>query len=61
MIIRITTGERFNTRKKAKEYVGGKWAFERLIKNGEIRFVKDSNIIASDGLHYPKQGNRSLS
>lgn len=46
MIIRITTGERFNTRKEAKEYAGGKWAFERLVKNGEIRFVKDSNIIS---------------
>ena len=61
MIIRIATGERFRTRKEAKERVGGKWAFERLVKNGEIRFVKDSNSIARDGLHNPKQGNRNLS
>ena len=61
MIIKVTTGEQFETRKEAKEYVGGKWAFERLVKNGEIRFIKDSNSIASDELHYPKQGNRSLS
>ena len=61
MIIKVTTGEQFETRKEAKERVGGKWAFERLVKNGEIRFIKDGNNIASDGLHYPKQGNRSLS
>ena len=61
MIIKVATGEQFETRKEAKEYVGGKWAFERLIRNGEIRFVKDSNSIASDGLHNPKQGNRNLS
>lgn len=61
MIIKVTTGEQFETRKEAKECVGGKWAFERLIRNGEIRFVKDSNSIASDGLHNPKQGNRNLS
>lgn len=58
MIIKVTTGEQFETRKEAKEHVGGKWAFERLVKNGEIRFIKDGN---SDGLHNPKQGNRSLS
>lgn len=61
MIIRITTGERFKTRKEVKDSIGGKWAFERLVKNGEIRFVKDSNSIASDGLHNSKQGNRNLS
>ena len=54
MIIKVTTGEQFKTRKEAKERVGGKWAFERLVKNGEIRFIKDGNNIASDGLHYPK-------
>lgn len=46
MIIKVATGEQFETRKEAKEHVGGKWAFERLVKNGEIRFVKDSNIIS---------------
>mgnify|MGYP000996118512 FL=1 len=61
MIIKVATGEQFETRKEAKERVGGKWAFERLVRNGEIRFVKDSNSIASDGLHNPKQGNRNLS
>ena len=59
--LKVTTGEQFETRKEAKERVGGKWEFERLVKNGEIRFIKDGNNIASDGLHYPKQGNRSLS
>lgn len=61
MITRITTGERFKARKEAKGRVGGKWAFERLVNIGEIIFVKDSNSIASDGLHNSKQGNRNLS
>jgi len=61
MIIKVATGEQFETRKEAKEHVGGKWAFERLVKNGEIRFIKDGNSMASDGLHNPKQGNWSLS
>ena len=61
MIIKVTTGEQSETRKEAKEHVGGKWTFERLVKNGEIRFIKDGNNIASDGLHNPKQGNRNLS
>ena len=61
MIIKVTTGEQFKTRKEAKERVGGKWAFVRLVKNGEIRFIKDGNNIASDGLHYTKQGSRSFS
>lgn len=61
MIIKVTTGELSETRKEAKEHVGGKWAFERLIKNGEIRFIKNGNSIASDELHNPKQRNRSLS
>ena len=61
MIIKVTTGEQSETRKEAKEHVGGKWAFERLVKNGEIRFIKNSNSIASDELHNPKQRNRSLS
>ena len=42
MIIKVTTGEQFETRKEAKERVGGKWAFERLVKNGEIRFINRS-------------------
>lgn len=61
MIIKVATGEQFETRKEAKEHVGGKWTFERLVKNGERRFIKDGNSIASDGLHNPKQRNRSLS
>lgn len=61
MIIKVATGEQFETRKEAKECVGGKWAFERLVKNGEIRFIKDGNSIASDELHNPKQRNRNLS
>lgn len=40
MIIKVTTGEQFETRKEAKERVGGKWAFERLVKKRRDKIYK---------------------
>lgn len=61
MIYRLSTNELFQTRKEAKQSVGGKWAFERLVKQGDLKFIKMEEIIASDDLHNYRKANSRVS
>lgn len=61
MIHRLSTDEIFRTRKEAKQSVGGKWAFERLVKQGDLKFIKMEEIVASDDLHDNRKADSRVS
>ena len=57
MLIYLPERKPFNTRKEAKDYLGGTNKYNKAFKNGDLFFMNDLNIANNDTLYCHNKGH----